>query len=263
MSDSVELFADHPVNRRREQAGHLPATNVWLWGQGRAPSLAPFADTYGLQGAMITAVDLLRGLAALIGWDRIEVPGATGYTDTDYAAKGRYAIDALDKFDIVCVHVEATDEASHEGDCAAKIKALEEIDEKIVAPLAAAMRERDGWRILITPDHPTPLRTKTHSHGAVPFVIAGSDVTPDEHEAYSDEVAANSTLAFEEGWKMMGRFVGRRTCGSVGLWDSGTLGLWVCGFVGLWVVGLWVCGFVGLTLIYWTRVYYLLCSRHR
>ena len=122
MTESEELFADHPVNVARRAAGKPPATNIWLWGLGSTPSLTPFAELYGKQGAMITAVDLLRGLATLIGWKRIEVPGATGYIDTDYAAKGRYAVDALKDVDLVCVHVEATDEASHEGNAAAKVK---------------------------------------------------------------------------------------------------------------------------------------------
>lgn len=208
MSESVGLFAEHPVNVRRRAEGKLPATNVWLWGLGRTPKLAAYQDVYGLSGAMITAVDLLRGLAALIGWKRIEVPGATGYTDTDYAAKGRYAIDALADNDIVCVHVEATDEASHEGDAAAKIKALEEIDKHIVGPLHAALRARGDYRILVTPDHPTPLRTKTHSHGAVPLAIAGKGIAADEHATYDDVVAARSKLAFDEGWRMMRYFVG-------------------------------------------------------
>jgi len=132
MSRSVSLFAEHPVNLKRRQAGKLPATNIWLWGLGKSPQLPPFLQLYGKSGKMITAVDLLRGLAALIGWQRIEVPGATGYTDTDYAAKGRYAVAALPTTDMVCVHVEATDEASHEGDAAAKVTALEEIDRHIV-----------------------------------------------------------------------------------------------------------------------------------
>src|SRR5690606_35044148 len=130
-----ELFAKHPVNQARIQAGKPPATNVWLWGLGCAPRLAPFSELHGKRGKMITAVDLLRGLAMLIGWETIEVPGATGYLDTDYAAKGRYAVEALDSTDIVCVHVEAPDEASHEGRVDAKIQALEEIDRHIVASL--------------------------------------------------------------------------------------------------------------------------------
>ena len=109
------MFADHPVNLARRAAGKLPVTNVWLWGQGSAPSLESFAQLHGVRGAMITAVDLLRGLAQLIGWTRIDVPGATAYLDTDYAAKGRYAVEASKNHDLVCVHIEAPDEASHEG----------------------------------------------------------------------------------------------------------------------------------------------------
>ncbi|HVA47698.1 MAG TPA: cofactor-independent phosphoglycerate mutase [Pirellulales bacterium] len=208
MSDSVGLFADHPVNVARRQAGKLSATNVWLWGQGKAPVLTPFDQLYGRRGAMITAVDLLRGLAALLGWQRIEVPGATGYLDTDYAAKGRYAIDALPTTDVICVHVEATDEASHEGNCAAKIKALEEIDRHIVGPLWEALKSEPDYRILVTPDHPTPLRTKTHSHGYVPFVMAGSGISPDAAQTYDEVAAGKSELAFDEGWKLMGHFLG-------------------------------------------------------
>ena len=169
-----------PSGERRAggEQGKLPATNIWLWGLGSTPRLEPFAERYGKQGAMITAVDLLRGLAVLLGWRRIEVPGATGYIDTDYAAKGRYAVEALKDVDLVCVHVEATDEASHEGDAAAKVKALEEIDRHIVGPLHEALKRYGEYRILVTPDHPTPLRTKTHSHGYVPLAMAGAGIRP-------------------------------------------------------------------------------------
>ena len=158
---------------------------------------------------MITAVDLLRGLAMLLGWKCIEVPGATGYLDTDYAAKGRYAVAALADVDLVCVHVEATDEASHEGRADAKIEALEQIDRHIVAPLAEALAAYGQHRILVTPDHPTPLRTKTHSHGAVPFAIAGTGIAP-SGQTYDEVAAARSSLAFDEGWKLMGYFLGVR-----------------------------------------------------
>jgi 2,3-bisphosphoglycerate-independent phosphoglycerate mutase len=208
MSRSIRLFADHPVNAARRAACKLPATNVWLWGLGKAPNLQPFQELYGKSGKMITAVDLLRGLAALIGWDRIEVPGATGYTDTDYAAKGRYAIESLDSTDVVCVHVEAPDEASHEGDAEAKVKALEEIDRHIVRPLLEELCGRDEYRILVTPDHPTPIRTKTHSHGFVPFAIAGSGVERDGLATYDEISAEASTLDFTEGWKLMKYFLG-------------------------------------------------------
>jgi len=207
MGRSVTLFADHPVNAARKAAGKMPATNVWLWGLGKTPSLTPFYDLHGKRGKMITAVDLLRGLAALIGWQRIDVPGATGYLDTDYAAKGRAAIEALKSVDVVCVHVEAPDEASHEGRADAKIAALEEIDAHIVAPLHAALKHHGDYRILVSPDHPTPIRTKTHSHGFVPFTICGSGVTPDSATTYDEVVAGKSSLAFEEGWKLMGYFV--------------------------------------------------------
>ena len=207
MGRSVSLFADHPVNVARKQAGKMPATNIWLWGLGRTPSLTPFFNLHGKRGKMITAVDLLRGLAALMGWERIEVPGATGYLDTDYAAKGRAAIEALNTTDIICVHVEATDEASHEGRADAKIKALEEIDSKIVAPLHAALKSQGDYRILVSPDHPTPVRTKTHSHGFVPFAICGTGIQPDAATTYDEPAASQSALAFEEGWKLMGHFL--------------------------------------------------------
>jgi 2,3-bisphosphoglycerate-independent phosphoglycerate mutase len=209
MGRSVSLFAEHPVNRARVAAGKPPATNIWLWGLGKTPSLRSFQEVYGKRGAMITAVDLLRGLAALIGWERIEVPGATGYLDTDYAAKGRYAMEALKTTDVVCVHVEATDEASHEGHVDAKIKALEEIDAKIVGPLHAALKDHGDYRILVTPDHPTPIRTKTHSHGFVPLAVCGHGIAADGSQSYDEITAGASPLSFDEGWRMMGWFVGK------------------------------------------------------
>ena len=210
MADSVGIFADHPANLRRRQSGKLPATNIWLWGQGSAPRLESFAARYGIDGAMITAVDLLRGLAKLLGWRRIDVPGATGYTDTDYAAKGRYAVEALQQSDLVCVHVEATDEASHEGDTAAKVKALEAIDEHIVAPVFEALRRHGDYRILVTPDHPTPLATKTHSHGRVPWTMAGTGIRSDAGCEYSETASAASSLVFAEGWRLMDWFMGKK-----------------------------------------------------
>jgi 2,3-bisphosphoglycerate-independent phosphoglycerate mutase len=209
MERSVELFRDHPVNVVRQGYGKLPATNVWLWGLGRAPHLEPFELAYGVRGAMITAVDLLRGLATLVEWKRIEVPGATGYLDTDYGAKGRAAIAALDNVDLICVHVEAPDEASHQGDCAAKVKAIEAIDQHIVGPLLEKLETYGDWRMMISPDHPTFLRTKTHTHGDVPVAMAGAGVAPDEFTAYGDTNAARSSLAFDEGWRAMGWFLGR------------------------------------------------------
>ena len=211
MTASIGLFADHPVNKKRIAAGKLPATNLWLWGIGKAPKLQPFSDAYGPQGGMITAVDLLRGLASLIGWQRIEVPGATGYTDTDYAAKGRYAIESLNDVDLICVHVEAPDEASHEGDCAAKVKAIEEIDTHVVAPLVEAIQAFGDYRVMISPDHPTFLSTKTHTHGNVPVVMAGKGIESDQFTSYGDTNAAESELAFEAGWQAMRWFINKKS----------------------------------------------------
>ncbi|MFM7520730.1 MAG: cofactor-independent phosphoglycerate mutase [Planctomycetota bacterium] len=209
MLASARWFADHPVNRRRVAAGKRPATHVWLWGVGRTPAMRPFREAYGVSGAMITAVDLLRGLAALAGWRRIDVPGATGYLDTDYAAKGRAAIAAFDHDDLVCVHVEAPDEASHQGDAAAKVTALEEIDRHVVGPVAAALAARGPHRILVCPDHPTFLSTKTHSRGRVPFLIAGEGIVPGSTTAF-DESAAAAGPVIEPGHRLMGRLLDPR-----------------------------------------------------
>lgn len=206
MAKSIKVFAEHPVNMARQNRKEPPATNVWLWGLGKSVSLPGFAGRFGIQGAMITAVDLLRGLAKLVGWQTIEVPGATGYLDTDYAAKGQAAIQALKSFDMVCVHVEAPDEAAHAGDAQAKVEAIEQIDQHIVGPLHAALKEQGDYRIIVSPDHPTFLRTKTHSHGMVPFCACGSGISADDATSYDELTAASSSLAFNHGWDLMGWF---------------------------------------------------------
>ena len=207
MQRSAEVLVDHPVNKRRIAEGRLPISHLWLWGLGKTPTLESFASRFQKTGAMITAVDLLRGLAALVGWDRIEAPGATGYLDTDYASKGRTAIEALSKYDLVCVHIEAPDEASHEGRVEEKIKALEAIDRDIVGPILKALEQYPEHRILITPDHPTPVSTKKHSHGWVPFTIAGSGVHPDASSTYNEVSASESGLQIPNGWELMPRFM--------------------------------------------------------
>jgi len=207
MAKSAGWLADHPVNKKRVAAGKRPATHVWLWGAGRAPAFEPFTAKYGCSGTMITAVDLLRGLAALAGWKRLEVAGATGYLDTDYAAKGRAAIAELATADLVCVHIEAPDEASHQGDAAAKVKAIEEIDAKIVAPLAAHLATLGDHRMLVCPDHPTFIATKTHSRGGVPYVMAGSGVVANGAAAYHEAAATATGDRIEPGWTLMGRFL--------------------------------------------------------
>jgi 2,3-bisphosphoglycerate-independent phosphoglycerate mutase len=207
MNGSADVLADHPVNRARLASGRRPATHVWLWGLGGAPSLPTFEKRFGIRGVMITAVDLLRGIAALAGWPRIEVDGATGYLDTDYAAKGAAAIKALDEYDLVCVHIEAPDEASHEGRHDAKIEALEQIDRHIVGPLWEALAAQGDFRILVTPDHPTFCRTKKHTHGMVPLAMSGAGIDPDAQSTYDELAAELSNRRFDRGWDLMDSFI--------------------------------------------------------
>jgi len=207
MDRSRAVLADHPVNRARRAAGKRPATQVWLWGQGRAPQLQPFAEVYGKRGAIVSAVDLVRGVGILLGWTRIDVPGATGYLDTDFAAKGRYGVEALKTHDLVCVHIEAPDEASHEGKAEAKVKALEDIDRHVVGPLLEALPKVGEWRILVSPDHRTPLRTRAHAYGEVPFAVAGTRIVSRGQTAYDETVAAASGLAFAKGHELMRWFL--------------------------------------------------------
>jgi 2,3-bisphosphoglycerate-independent phosphoglycerate mutase len=209
MERSREVLADLPVNVTRRAAGKWDATQVWLWGQGRAPSLRPFREVYGKSGAILSAVDLVRGVGVLLGWKRIDVPGATGYLDTDYAAKGRYGVAALAEHDLVCVHVEAPDEASHEGKADEKVKALEQIDRHVVGPLLEALPRFGDWRILVSPDHRTTLRTRAHAYGAVPFAIAGTGIVSRGQPSYDEKVAAASELAFERGHELMRTFLGK------------------------------------------------------
>ncbi len=208
MERSRAVLSGHAANRARQAAGKRLATQIWLWGQGRAPRLRPFSEVYGKRGAIISGVDLVRGVGILLGWDRLDVPGVTDYLDNDYAAQGRATVEALARYDLVCAHVEAPDEASHEGKAEEKIKALERIDQHIVGPLLEAMPSMGDWRILISPDHRTPLRTRAHAHGAVPFAIAGTGIQPHGQKCYDEVVAAASDLSFEHGHELMRMFLG-------------------------------------------------------
>lgn len=207
MEKSEKRFAAAPANAERVARGELPATQIWLWGQGKAPDLKLFRDRFGVQGAVITAVDLLRGIGRLLGWKVIEVPGATGYLDTDYAAKGRYAIEALKSgTEFIVVHVEATDEASHEGHAKEKVEALEQIDQHIVGPVHEYLKSQGDYRILVSPDHPTFLRTKTHSHGFVPFTMCGRGFGSNGARTYDEIAAAATGDVIPKGHDLMGRF---------------------------------------------------------
>ena len=214
MEDSEQVFADHPINRQRIADGRFPATQIWLWGLGRPPRLPLFGEKYRaavggrtLQGAMITAVDLLRGIAKLIGWENIDVPGITGYIDTDYVAKGRYAAAALRDYDVVCVHIEAPDEAGHEGNIEKKVRAMEDIDEKVIPPIVDALQSSGDWRLLVSPDHPTPIICKTHTVDFVPWLIVGSDVKPNGATAFDETTAEHSAARFDCGWQMLESFI--------------------------------------------------------
>jgi 2,3-bisphosphoglycerate-independent phosphoglycerate mutase len=207
MTAGAGVVRDHPVNQARRTAGKRPANAIWLWGQGKAPSLPPFETLHGLRGAILSAVDLVRGVGVLAGWDRIDVPGATGYLDTDYAAKGRYGVQALANHDLVCVHIEAPDEASHEGRADAKVEALERIDRDIVGPLWEALQQSGEGRILVSPDHATLLRTRAHDRAPVPWAMAGTGLSGlglpyDERSA---EVTGRPTL--DEGYKLISLFL--------------------------------------------------------
>src|SRR5262249_39374015 len=153
-------------------------------------SLRPFAETYGKRGAIISAVDLVRGVGTLLGWTRIDVAGATGYLDTDYAAEGRAGVAALAGHDLVCGHLAGPDEASHEGKVGEKVKALERIDEHIVGPLIAGLQHYPQWRILVSPDHRTTLSTRAHAYGMVPFTMAGHGIASRGPATYDEATAA-------------------------------------------------------------------------
>ena len=179
MTGSQFMLADHEINTIRVDLGENPADMLWLWGQGKKPSMPLFKERHGVDGAVISAVDLIKGMALCIGLKVIDVPGATGYYDTDYAAKAEYALRALEGADFVFVHVEAPDEAGHNGDLGEKIRAIENFDEKVVGRIADGMRRMGEHRILVMPDHPTPVELRTHADDPVPYAIAGNGIRAD------------------------------------------------------------------------------------
>jgi 2,3-bisphosphoglycerate-independent phosphoglycerate mutase len=202
-----DVLAGHEVNLVRRDVGENPATDIWLWGQGRPKALEGFENRFGLCGATIAAVDLIRGIARTIGLTLIHVPGATGYIDTDYAAKGRAAVAALDHYDLVIVHVEAPDEAGHQGDAAAKVTALERIDEHIVGPVLERVRRDARWGILIAPDHPTPVARRVHSSTPPPFCLAGSAFGASTAHAFTEAAAVATGFCVNPGHELMAYFL--------------------------------------------------------
>jgi len=202
-----ELIAKHPANERRRQRGQSPATDIWLWGQGHRPAVPTVTDRYGLRGGVITAVDVVGGLGRLAGLDRIEVPGITGFIDTNFVGKGQYALDALADMDMVFVHVEAPDESGHMGDAALKVRAIEELDEKVIGTILDGIDRYGDWRIMVLPDHATPVATKTHSADLVPFAIMDSRSQEGSGKRYSEADAAETGVRIEEGHLLLDRFL--------------------------------------------------------
>jgi len=209
MARSQKLFAEHDINKVRKDLGENQVSSIWLWGQGRRAKMERFQKRFGLKGAAITAVDLVRGLAKLIGFDLINVPGATGFVDTNYQGKASAAIEALEKYDIVFVHIEAPDEASHNGSIELKKKAIERIDKYIVGPVFEALQKYESWRILVMPDHPTPISNMAHSAEPVPFAIAGDNISGILQTTFSEANAAKSGFRVENGFELMEYFLKR------------------------------------------------------
>jgi len=207
MLASRELLEGHDINAVRVDLGENPASMIWLWGEGKRAALPGFQERFGIRGAVISGVSLVKSLGKLIGWEMIDVPGATGYLDTDYAAKGRYACDALERFDIVLVHVEAPDEASHEASLAEKVRAIEEIDKEVLGPIVEAIGKFDEHRILVMPDHYTPVEKKTHSSEAVPFLVSGHDVSVIRQVDFTEKAAEETDLVVERGHELMEYFL--------------------------------------------------------
>jgi 2,3-bisphosphoglycerate-independent phosphoglycerate mutase len=187
MEASRRIFEKHPVNRARIQAGRKPATRIWPWSGGHRPAFPLFADKYGKKGGIISAVDLLNGIGRCAGMEVITVPGATGYLDTDYDAKARYALDAIERLDFVYIHIEAPDEAGHLGSIEEKVKAIERVD-----GVVGTIRDRFRGVLAVLPDHPTPIRIKTHSREPVPFVVTGRGT--DGSAAYSEKAGRTGGL---------------------------------------------------------------------
>jgi 2,3-bisphosphoglycerate-independent phosphoglycerate mutase len=207
MERARAVLSDHDVNQVRRDLGENPATDIWLWGQGRHRSLDTLESRFGVRGACIAAVDLIKGVALNAGLRVITVAGATGYLDTDYRAKGRAAVAALDKHDFVVVHIEAPDEAGHLGDAAAKVKAIEQVDEAVVGPILKKLKQLDPWRVAIVPDHPTPVATRRHSKTPPPFCVAGAGISSTQAEPFSETAAVNSKLLIDPGHEFMEFFL--------------------------------------------------------
>ncbi|QSZ67957.1 cofactor-independent phosphoglycerate mutase [Methanofollis aquaemaris] len=204
MEAAEAAFANHPVNRARTAAGKLPATTIWPWSGGKRPAVPDFTERWGLAGGMISAVDLLNGIAKYAGMEVVQVPGATGFIDTDYQAKARYAIKAIEHLDFIYIHVEAPDEAGHMGSVEEKVKAIEGVD----GLLGTVLDHFDG-AIALLPDHPTPVRLKTHTSNPVPFAVLGHGA--DSTQVYSESEATKGAYGLRESADLLPLLFGRKS----------------------------------------------------
>jgi len=210
---SRSLLAEHPLCEARRARGERAPTALWFWGQGRRPRLPTLRERFGIEGAVIAAVDLVNGLGVLAGLARVTVPGATGYLDTDFRAKAEYGLRALAERDFLFLHVEAPDEGGHLGDPQKKVEAIENFDEKTVGPLLEGLRAMGGeWRVLVMPDHPTPCALKTHTADPVPFVVY---VSADEQKpralsrGYNERDARDQGIFIPDGHTLLERLLRR------------------------------------------------------
>lgn len=212
MEESHRFLSDHPVNKARVAKGLRPANSLWIWGQGRKPAVPSFQEKYGLSGSVISAVDLTKGLGLCAGLESINVPGATGNITTNFRGKALAALEELKKGkDFVYIHIEAPDECGHRGELDNKVKSIEEIDEKVLGVLLEGLEEYDDYRIMILPDHPTPLSLRTHTAEQVPFLIYQKSQPKASAVAGYDEDSAQATgLRVENGYELMDRFIGAR-----------------------------------------------------
>ena len=212
MKESQQLLKNHPVNQAREAKGLPPANSIWLWGQGPSPKMITLKERFGMDGYVISAVHLIKGIGILAGLEVLEVPGITGYFDTNYDGKAQYTLKGLKEKDFVYVHVEAPDEAGHMGDLRLKIEAIEVFDEKIVGAILKGIKEFKRYRVLVLPDHPTPLSVRTHTADPVPYVIySNEDAATSAHGKTFDEVSAGlSGISIEKGFELIERFLNPR-----------------------------------------------------
>ncbi|MBO8168958.1 MAG: cofactor-independent phosphoglycerate mutase [Thermoanaerobacteraceae bacterium] len=208
MRQSNELLANHSLNKERENNGKHPANSIWLWGQGTKPQMPPFKELYGLDGAMISAVDLTKGIALCIGLAVVNVPGATGNIHTNFSGKARAALETLSEgADFVYIHVEAPDEAGHQGNIEDKVKAIEAIDKQVLGEIISGMESIDNYRLMLLPDHPTPISLRTHTNEPVPFMIYNSKYPKSGRRAFDEAAAAATGFHIEEGHKLMEHFL--------------------------------------------------------